>query len=108
MCLWGVVGGKLQNVTIAKGGTLVDFVFLRDSGVQSRTQQRHPRLALYDLIATDLGMKLGQGLSKISVAESHRRFFFPGRGNSARYSEVIGADSVRSLSRCVVFVVKTN
>ena len=65
MCLWGAVCGKLQNVQIAKGGTLVDFVFLRDSGVIVNTTVTAPSLALYDSIATDLGIELGQGLSKI-------------------------------------------
>ena len=65
MCLWGAVCGKLRNVQIAKGGTLVDFVFLRDSGVIANTTVTVPRLASYGSIATDLGMKLGQGLSKI-------------------------------------------
>ena len=65
MCLWGAVCGKLQNVQIAKGGTLVDFVLLRDSGVIANTTVTVPRLGWYGSIATDLGMKLGQGLSKI-------------------------------------------
>ena len=65
MCLWGAVCGKLRNVQIAKGGTLVDFVFLRDSGVIANTTVIVPRLGWYGSIATDLGMKLGQGLSKI-------------------------------------------
>ena len=65
MCLWDAVCGKLQNVQIAKGGTLVDFVFLRDSGVIANTTVTVPRLGWYGSIATDLGMKLGQGLSKI-------------------------------------------
>ena len=43
----------------------MDFVFLRDSGVIANTTVTVPRLASYGSIATDLGMKLGQGLSKI-------------------------------------------
>ena len=59
-CVW-----EASECPNRQGRDLSGFRFLRDSGVIANTTVTVPRLGWYGSIATDLGMKLGQGLSKI-------------------------------------------
>ena len=85
LCLWGPLSGRVPIAQIAKGGAFANFVFRGDSGVLANITLTVPFLALYHFIATDLGMKLGQDLSKIRCGALPETIFFHSmqKGDSA-------------------------